>query len=49
MVLLGDLTQRLQIDDPEERRTISNVTWAQYEALLAVYKEFVCNHGFGLQ
>lgn len=35
MVLLGDLTQRLQIDDPEERRTISNVSWAQYEALLA--------------
>lgn len=34
MVLLGDLTQRLQIDDPEERRTISNVSWAQYEALL---------------
>lgn len=35
MVLLGDLTQRLQIDDPEERRTISNVSWAQYEALLS--------------
>lgn len=35
MVLLGDLTQRLQIDDPEERRTISNVSWTQYEALLA--------------
>lgn len=35
MVLLNDLTQRLQIDDPEERRTISNVSWAQYEALLA--------------
>ena len=35
MVLLGDLTQRLHIDDPEERRTISNVSWAQYEALLA--------------
>jgi Uma2 family endonuclease len=35
MVLLDDLTQRLQIDDPEERRTISNVSWAQYEALLS--------------
>ena len=35
MVLLNDLTQRLQIDDPEERRSISNVSWAQYEALLA--------------
>ncbi|GAB4382766.1 MAG: Uma2 family endonuclease [Elainellaceae cyanobacterium] len=35
MVLLDDLTQRLQIDDPEERRTISNVSWAKYEALLA--------------
>lgn len=34
MALLNDLTQRLQIDDPEERRTISNVSWAQYEALL---------------
>jgi Uma2 family endonuclease len=35
MVLLNDLTQRLQINDPEERRSISNVSWAQYEALLA--------------
>jgi Uma2 family endonuclease len=35
MVLLNDLTQRLQIDDPEERRTISHVSWVQYEALLA--------------
>jgi Uma2 family endonuclease len=35
MVLLSDLTQRLQIDDPEERRTLSNVSWAQDEALLA--------------
>ncbi|AGY60608.1 Uma2 family endonuclease [Gloeobacter kilaueensis] len=34
MVLSGDLIQRLQIDDPEERRTISNVRWAQYEVLL---------------
>ena len=34
MVLLGDLTQRLQIDAPEERRTISDVTWTQYDALL---------------
>lgn len=35
MVLLNDLTQRLQINDPEERRSINNVSWAQYEALLA--------------
>lgn len=34
MTLLSDLTQRLQIDDPEERRIISNVDWLQYEALL---------------
>jgi Uma2 family endonuclease len=25
----------LKLDDPEERRIIANVTWAQYEALLA--------------
>jgi Uma2 family endonuclease len=35
MVLLSDLTERLKIDDPEERRSISNVNWSQYEALLA--------------
>lgn len=35
MVLLGDLTQRLQIDDPEERQIISNVSWAHYETLLS--------------
>ncbi|UBF30286.1 Uma2 family endonuclease (plasmid) [Kovacikia minuta CCNUW1] len=34
MVLLSDLTERLHIDDPEERRIISNVDWLQYEALL---------------
>jgi Uma2 family endonuclease len=39
MVLLDDLTQRLQINDPEERRTISNVSWAQYEALLAALED----------
>jgi Uma2 family endonuclease len=35
MVLLDDLSRRLKLDDPEERRIIANVTWAQYEALLA--------------
>jgi Uma2 family endonuclease len=35
MLLLDDLSQQWQLDDPEERRMISNVTWAQYEALLA--------------
>ncbi|UIE39079.1 Uma2 family endonuclease [Leptodesmis sichuanensis] len=34
MRLLEDLSQRWQLEDPEERRTISNVTWAQYEGLL---------------
>lgn len=34
MVLLDDLSRRLKLDDPEERRIIANVTWAQYEALL---------------
>ncbi len=35
MVLLDDLSQRLQADDPEERRIITGVSWEQYEALLA--------------
>jgi Uma2 family endonuclease len=35
MALLSDLTQRRQIDDPEERHILSNVDWLQYEALLA--------------
>lgn len=35
MVLLDDISQLLKIDDPEERRIIDNVSWAQYEALLA--------------
>lgn len=35
MVLLNDLPQRLALDDPEERRVLSNVSWAQYEALVA--------------
>ncbi|AGY60653.1 Uma2 family endonuclease [Gloeobacter kilaueensis] len=35
MVLLDDLSQRLKLDDPEERRIIADVTWSQYEALLA--------------
>ncbi|MGF1495042.1 MAG: Uma2 family endonuclease [Microcoleaceae cyanobacterium] len=35
MILLNDLSEHLQIDDPEERRTISPVSWSQYEALLS--------------
>jgi Uma2 family endonuclease len=35
MVLLNDLHQRLQADDPEEKRIITGVSWRQYEALLA--------------
>ncbi len=35
MTLLQDLSEQLQIDDPEERRMISSVSWAQYEAVLA--------------
>jgi Uma2 family endonuclease len=35
MLLLDDLSSHWRLEDPEERRTITNVTWAQYEALLA--------------
>jgi Uma2 family endonuclease len=35
MVLLQDLSEHLQIDDPEERQIISSVSWEQYEAVLA--------------
>jgi Uma2 family endonuclease len=35
MQLLETLSQHWQLDDPEERRLISHVTWAQYEGLLA--------------
>jgi Uma2 family endonuclease len=35
MVLLNDLANRIILDDPEERRVLSRVSWAQYEALLA--------------
>ncbi|MFQ3619048.1 MAG: Uma2 family endonuclease [Cyanobacteriota bacterium] len=35
MQLLDDLATQWQIEDPEEQRLISNVSWAQYEALLA--------------
>ncbi|NMF85616.1 Uma2 family endonuclease [Nodosilinea sp. P-1105] len=35
MVLLNDLTNRITLDDPEERRVLSRVSWPQYEALLA--------------
>jgi Uma2 family endonuclease len=35
MVFLNDLTSRITLDDPEERRVLSRVSWQQYEALLA--------------
>ncbi len=35
MQLLEAISQHWQLEDPEERRLISNVTWAQYEGLLA--------------
>jgi hypothetical protein len=35
MVLLNDLANRITLDDPEERRILSLVSWEQYEALLA--------------
>lgn len=34
MVLLNDWSSRLALDDPEERRVLSQVSWAQYQALL---------------
>ena len=34
MVLLNDLSDRLALDDSEERRVLSQVSWTQYEALL---------------
>jgi Uma2 family endonuclease len=35
MVLLDNLPQRLQADDPEEKRIVTGVSWQQYEALIA--------------
>lgn len=32
---LNDLASRIALDDPEERRVLSRVSWPQYEALLA--------------
>jgi Uma2 family endonuclease len=37
MVLLSELSTLLQLDDPEQQQRIANVTWSQYEALLADY------------
>jgi Uma2 family endonuclease len=34
MVLLEDWSNRLDLDDPEELRVLSQVAWEQYEALL---------------
>ena len=38
MMLLEDFSEQLQIDDPEERRLISAVSWGQYETLLADFE-----------
>ncbi|MGF1516337.1 MAG: Uma2 family endonuclease, partial [Nodosilinea sp.] len=35
MVLLNDVSNRLALEDSEERRVFSQVSWQQYEALLA--------------
>ncbi|NEQ99763.1 MAG: Uma2 family endonuclease [Cyanothece sp. SIO2G6] len=35
MVRLNDLTTQMLLDDPEERRVLSQVSWVQYEVLLA--------------
>ena len=34
MVLLQDLSERLQAEDPEERQIVSGVSWKGYESLL---------------
>ncbi len=34
MVLLQDLSERLQAEDPEERQIVSGVSWEGYESLL---------------
>ena len=35
MIVLDDLSTQLQVQDPEEKRLITGVSWKQYEALLA--------------
>ena len=35
MIVLDDLSTQLQVQDPEEKRLITGVSWEQYEALLA--------------
>ncbi|MGF1525147.1 MAG: hypothetical protein ACFBSF_22710 [Leptolyngbyaceae cyanobacterium] len=49
MVLLNDLSSRLVLDDPEERRVFSHVSWSQYEALLADISEKSTAFRQGLQ
>jgi Uma2 family endonuclease len=44
MALLQDLSEHLQIDDPEERRIISSVSWEQYEAVLTDLGESPAYH-----
>ncbi|PON15397.1 hypothetical protein C2W62_24020 [Candidatus Entotheonella serta] len=38
LMRLEDFSEQLQINDPEEWRMISSVTWEQYEALLADFE-----------
>ncbi|MDB9528134.1 Uma2 family endonuclease [Oscillatoria sp. CS-180] len=35
MILLNDLSEKLAVEAPEERRIFNEVSWSQYEALLA--------------
>ncbi len=37
-MLLQDFSEQLQIEDPEERRIISSVSWEHYEALLVDFE-----------
>lgn len=39
MIALDDLSTRLQVQDPEEKRLITGVSWEQYEALLAALED----------
>jgi Uma2 family endonuclease len=39
MMLLVDFSEQLQIEDPEERRLISAVSWGQYETLLVDFED----------
>lgn len=42
MVLLPNLSERLQLDDPEERQLLGAVSWEQYESVLEDLKDNPC-------